>query len=178
LDDGGLPHPYEIAERITVPDDGPASEVDIRVVPLDRLGNITDLFEPEIVTLTTGGVVEILFPDTDADPYRETVLLSGAQGTTLRLGDPGGVFDDPLSDVLIIDSPIGGAIIDLVLPDPDVDDSGVVDGTDLAQVKAARGFEHGELFYLPRLDVNGDGRIDQKDELIVANLQGLEVATP
>lgn len=178
VDDGGLPHPYEIAERITVPDDGPKSEIDIKVVPLDRLGNITDLSEPVLVTLTTGGVVEIVFPDTDADPYRETVLLSGAQGTTLRLGDPGGVFDDPLSDVLIIDSPIGGAIIDLVLPDPDVDDSGVVDGTDLALVKAASGLEHGELFYLPRLDVNGDGRIDKKDELLVESLQGLEVTTP
>jgi len=104
--------------------------------------------------------------------------LSGAQGTILRLGDPGGVFDDPLSDTLIIDSPIGGAIIDLVLPDPDVDDSGVVDGNDLAQVKAARGLEHGELLYQPRLDVNGDGRIDAKDELLVSSLQGLVVTTP
>jgi hypothetical protein len=178
VDDQGRPHPYEIAERITVSDDGPTSEVDIRVVPLDRLGNITDLFGPEIVTLSTGGIVEILFPDTDADPYRETVVLSGAQGTILRLGDPGGVFDDPLSDTLIIDSQIGGAIIDLVLPDPDVDDSGVVDENDLAQVKAARGLQHGELFYQPRLDVNGDGRIDKKDELLVSSLQGLVVTTP
>ncbi len=104
VDDEGRPHPYEIAERMTISDDGPTSEVDIRVVPLDRLGNIADLFGPEIVTLSTGGIVEILFPDTDADPYRETVLLSGAQGTILRLDDPGGVFDDPLSDTLIIDS--------------------------------------------------------------------------
>ena len=178
LDDAGLPHPYEIAERITVPDDGSTGEVAIRVVPLDRLGNITDLFEPEIVTLTTGGIVEILSPDTDADPYRETVLLSSAQGTTLRLGDPGGVFDDPLSDVLVLDSPIGGAIIDLVLPDPDVDDSGTVDEADLAQVEAARGLQHGDLLYLPRLDVNGDGRIDKKDANLVASLQGLEITAP
>jgi len=44
VDDEGRPHPYEIAERITISDDGPTSEVDIRVVPLDGLGNITDLF--------------------------------------------------------------------------------------------------------------------------------------
>lgn len=68
LDDEGLPHPYEIAERITVFDDGSAGEVGIRVVPLNRLGNITDLRRPENVTLTTGGAVEIVFPDTDGDP--------------------------------------------------------------------------------------------------------------
>lgn len=178
LDDAGLPHPFEIAEQIMIADDGMASDVEVRIVPLDRLGSITDLYEPEIVTVTTGGVVQILSPDTDGDPYHESIVLSSARGVTLRLGDSGGEFDDPLSDTLIIDSRIGGSIVDLILPDPDVDDSGVVDTADLSLVEASRGMEIGDLFYQWRLDVNGDGRVDKKDMRIVESYLGTVIPLP
>jgi len=179
LDANGNPHPYEIAERIYIADDGPASTVEARLVPLDALGSITDLSQMHLVKLSTGGVVEILSPDLDGDPYSENVVLSTASlGTPIVLGDGGGIFDDPLSDTLVIDSAFGGAIVELVLPDPDVNDSGVTDTSDLQEVLQMRGVRLGDLAFDARYDVDGNGRILDNDAALVASQLGFAVAVP
>ncbi len=178
VDELGVARPYEIAGRIHVPDDGGDSEVAIQIVPLDRLGNIADLATPASVTLSTGGIVVIRWPDLDGDPFRETLVVSSAAGTSVLLDDRGGVYDDRLSDALVLASPIGGSRVDLVLPDPDVNESGIVDRADADQVAVRRGLRLGDLAFEDRHDVDGNGRIEREDELIVRRRLQSTVTVP
>lgn len=178
LDDLGGSHPYEIAGRIHVADDGGDSRVALQVVALDRLGNVTDPSVPTSVALSTAGNAAILWPDVDGDPFSETVLVATAAGAAIVLDDRAGAYDDRLDDVLVISHPSGGSRVDLVSPDPDVDDSGLVDPQDVGLVVASIGARAGDPSFEDRYDVDGNGRIDRSDELIVRRRSGSLIAIP
>ncbi|HPG25261.1 MAG: hypothetical protein H6748_06085 [Spirochaetaceae bacterium] len=178
VDAQGLPRPLEIADTVHVPDDGPAAHVDLRVVPLDGLGNVADLDAPRTLVVSTGGLVSIVSPDLDADPYRETLVVADARGTAIVLDDAGGALDDGLTDLLVIESAAGGSIVDLVLPDPDVDDSGLVDANDRLLVLWRKGLSRGEPGYEARYDVDGNGRIDGSDDDAIGSALGTPIAIP
>ena len=180
LDDTGAPAAYEVLGSMTVPDDGIQSLEAVRVVPLDRLGNVTDLASPELVTLRTGGTVRIISPDVDGDPFRETFEVPDARGVQVLLDDPGGSYDDGNVDFLRIES-AGSATsagslvrVDLYLPDPDIDDSGLVDGVDTALMAAVAEFQ----IFAPSFDLDGDGRTTNRDVGLVAAQEGLVVPVP
>ncbi|MBK7951876.1 MAG: hypothetical protein IPK00_24745 [Deltaproteobacteria bacterium] len=178
LDDIGSSHPYEIAGRIHVADDGGDSEVALQIVPLDPLGSITDLPAPASVTLSTSGNVAIRWPDLDGDPFRETIVVSSAAGTPVVLDDRGGPHDDRLTDRLVLTSSGGGSQVDLVSPDPDVDDSGTVDAADAQAIALRTGLSVGDLVFEDRHDVDGNGRIERADELAAQARIGSTVSVP
>jgi hypothetical protein len=159
---------------LTVPDDGTQSVEVVRVVPLDRLGNVTDLGGPELVTLQSGGTVWILSPDADGDPLQETFVVSDARGVQVELDDPGDRYDDGNDDFLRIEGAGGLMRVDVYLPDPDVDDSGLVDEVDTAIVAAAVELET----FFPSFDMDGDGLVSEADVDLVAAHEGLIVPAP
>ena len=118
LDAAGAPLYYEILRGLTIPDDGTLSQQILRAVPLDRLGNITDLASPIAVEIATEGVVRILAPDLDGDPFAETVTVSDARGVEILLDDSGGPRDDAGLDGLWAEGGGGLLRIDVDLPDP------------------------------------------------------------
>jgi hypothetical protein len=178
LDELGNPHAYEIAGRIHVADDGRESEVAVRIVPLDRLGNVADLAVPSSVELTTHGIVVIRWPDQDGDPHRETVLVSSAAGAAVLLDDRGGAFDDPLADRLVVAAAGTGTQVDLILPDADVNDSGTVDQADADEVGLRIGLDLADVVFEDRHDVDGNGRIERADEIIVRDRLRSAVTIP
>ncbi len=178
LDDAGLPVLYEIIQHLGIDDDGPQSQLTLRVLPLDRLGNVADLDVPTKVTLRTGGTIRIVSPDSDGDPYYESLQIADTRGADVRIDDPGGVFDDPSADVLIVAA--AGAVysLDISLPDPDVDDSLRVTGADRELVKSLRGVRYGDEEFDQSYDLNNDGRIDRSDADIVARYLGAAIPNP
>lgn len=110
------PTPGRIVRPGVAPGGGPAvveivqvmeleSATDFRLVPLDGLGNVaTWLRTKGPVTLLAEGGVRIVAPDGDGDPLRETVSVTSAAGTPVRLAPvaPGA------EGVLLIDG--GGGI--------------------------------------------------------------------
>ena len=107
-------------------------------------------------------------------------LVSGfhvAQETD-GIDDAGGVWDDADRGGLIVESASGLFQLDVTFPDPDVDDSGSVDAADVAIVEASDRLELGDPGFDPRLDLTGDGRIDEDDALAVEDALGSVVATP
>jgi hypothetical protein len=183
LDDTGDPVPYDVPRSFVLADDGADSQQTVWVVPVDRLGNITDLATPAAVLLRTTGPIQILSPDTDGDTSRELVTVSDTSGVALVLDDLGQALDDENEGGLTLEGPIPGmthegadredsaarpsglAYIDIQLPDPDVDDSGLVDTADLAAVFAA--IEKDPRPAPRELDLDGSGRIRREDAYIV-----------
>ena len=115
-----------------------------------------------------------LLPDEDGDPFHETVVVSDARGVEVVLDDPGGTFDDPNDDFLRIEGAGGLMRVDAFLPDPDVDDSGIVDAVDRALVRAAEEYR----IFVPAFDLDGDGRVRGEDVAAVARHRGLVVPVP
>jgi hypothetical protein len=101
VDDSGGRIVLEILESLDLPAGGAAI---VRVVALDRLGNVADIAQPEAVTLRAHGRARIVSPDADADPTRETVTLLTSAGVEVVLdaeGAPGG------ADAIVVD---GGGV--------------------------------------------------------------------
>lgn len=178
LDDAGFPVPYEILDRIVVPDDGISTQAEIRILPLDGFGNVADLEETMEVNLETTGGLYIVSPDSDGDPNRESILVADARGTSVLLDDAGSLYDDPDEARLIVSGPGGLSAVDVRLPDPDVDDSGIVDEKDFSLVKRGGGVIEDGADFDEKLDVNGDGSIDGSDEAIVEEFLGAVFPTP
>ncbi len=176
LDAAGQPATFVVPNRVLVRDDGGAGETAVRVVPLDRLGNVSDLPAPALVSLVTQGGVRIVSPDVDGDPYFEELLVSDPRGVEVLLDDGGLTFDDADSDRLVVEGAGSLVAIDLVLPDPDVDDSGIVDAADQALVAAGSG-SVGEAAD-PRLDLDGNMRIDERDLALVTAWLGQSISVP
>lgn len=178
LDDAGTRVVYEVLQHLTVDDDGSASQVTLRVLPLDRLGNVADLVEPVWAVLHSEGALRIVSPDQDGDPWAEALWIDDARGATIVIDDLEGQFDDPGSAALIVE---GGAAIfrlDIFLPDPDVDDSGLVGEEDIALVEFFSKLRFGDPGFEPRYDLNGDGRIDKGDVKEVRAHLGESIPTP
>ncbi|MBW2391099.1 MAG: hypothetical protein JRG89_22080 [Deltaproteobacteria bacterium] len=178
LDQAGTRNVYEILTRLFVPDDGAGTPTELRVLPLDRLGNVADLSAPVAVTVTTSGPVHIVSPDTDADPHVETLVVADSRGAALFVDDGGGVFDDLNSDLLVVDDGIALVAIDVALPDPDVDNSGLVDSADLWAVALRDGQKLGDVEFDATFDLTGDGQIDDLDVAVVDAHLGTVVLIP
>jgi hypothetical protein len=178
LDGGGARAVYEVLQQLFVADDGEATRTPLRVVPLDRLGNITDLGGSVSVTLRAEGGVAIASPDTDGDPHTETLSVPNARGVPVMVDDglPGS-FDDG-DGALFVESSEGLLRLDVFLPDPDVDDSGSVDTDDLALIEARRNARLGDDLYDPRFDLSGDGRIRDEDVALADAHLGEDVDVP
>jgi hypothetical protein len=78
---------YEVLDALVL--SAGASPRTLRLVPLDRLGNIADLAAPVDVTLRATGRVQLLGPDLDADPTREVVSVTDARGVAVTLDGAG-----------------------------------------------------------------------------------------
>ena len=169
---------YEVLQQLFLADDGAATQQVLRVVPLDRLGNIADLTTSKSVTLRAEGGVAIVAPDTDGDPYTETLSISNARGIAVTVDDDApGSFDDA-DGALVVESATGLLRLDVFLPDPDVDDSGSVDADDLDLIDARRNAQLGDALYDARLDLSGDGRIRGEDVDLAQSHLGEDVQIP
>ena len=80
VDAAGQHAVVEIVQRMEL-----TAPTEFRAVPLDDLGNVANWLTGGPVTLLASGGVQILEPDTDGDPSRETVLVSSPAGTPVRL---------------------------------------------------------------------------------------------
>ena len=69
-------------------------------------------------------------------------------------------------------------MISVSLPDPDVDDSGIVDDLDRTEVTALSGSLLGDARYDARFDLDGDSRIDSKDRAVVSAHRGEPLPIP
>jgi len=118
LDDLDQPMAYEILHALTVADDGAGNPTELRVVPLDRLGNIADIASTFAVTVQTGGTLQIVTPDTDGDPFRETVMVDHARGTSIFVDDGGLAGDDASTDLLVIDDGVAPNAVEVTLTFP------------------------------------------------------------
>lgn len=176
-DDGGARALYEVLHQLVLEDDGAESRRTLRVVPLDRLGNLSDLPGPTPVQVRAEGSVRIIDP-VSGGPVSELLLAVGSGGASFEVDDLGGRFDDPDRGTLFVRSGTSTNVLEVFLPDPDVDDSGVVDRVDVSLVKSRQGEEIGDAGYDPRLDLDGDGRIHNDDWRAVRRLRGLVVSGP
>jgi len=61
----------------------------LRLVPLDRLGNVTIPTETQQVFLVASGALSIVSPDLDQDPFREVIPVSDAAGEAVELNGSG-----------------------------------------------------------------------------------------
>lgn len=175
---GGARIGVEVLTRAHVADDGPATRTSMRVVPLDRLGNVADLGVATPVTLRTGGSVRIVSPDGDGDPHLEVIAVADAIGAAIELDDSGGAFDGADTDSLQIEAGDALTRVELLLPDPDVDDSGTVTTDDADAIDARRGDRLGDAGFEPRFDLDANGRIDDDDRAIAEAELGALVAIP
>ena len=175
---GGARVAVEVLTRAWIADDGVATRTALRVVPLDRLGNVTDPAAATPVTLRTSGPVRIAFPDTDGDPHLEIVSVVDAIGAAIELDDSGGAFDDVDADALLIEAGDALVRVELLLPDPDVDDSGTVATADVDAINAHLGDRLGDPGFASRFDLNGSGRIDAADVAIAMAQLGALVTIP
>ncbi len=76
-------------------------------------------------------------PRSDGDPHREIVSVADAIGAAVELDDSGDTFDDRRTTTRCSSRRRDSiASIPLLLPDPDVDDSGAVDAADFAAIQA------------------------------------------
>jgi hypothetical protein len=120
--------PVEIVQRFDL-----VAATQMRVVPLDGLGNVSRT-QPASVALLAEGGVRILSPDLDGDPLRESVTVVDSIGTPIALapatpGDVGAlVLDDGAGGVSRIEfEPVSGAFLypfDVLFP-PDDDGDGI-----------------------------------------------------
>jgi hypothetical protein len=91
LDDAGDHAVVEVVQRMVLA--GPTS---FRVVPLDALGNVAAWSRTASITLIADGAIRIAAPDADANPLRETIVVTGPAGTPIQLApaeqDPEGTL--------------------------------------------------------------------------------------
>jgi hypothetical protein len=178
LDSAGGRAAFEILQHAFLADDGGTSGRSLRVVALDRLGNVTTPPGASAVTVLAEPPVRITAPDTDGDFSSEELDLADARGAVITIDDDGGVFDGADRGGLLVE--FGAALfqLDVWLPDPDVDDSGTVDAADANLVRSLDRLRVGDPGYDFRADLTGDGRIDDDDVDAVEAENGRNVAVP
>jgi hypothetical protein len=154
----------EVLRRLFVADDGSATRVALRAVALDALGNVTEPDVAASIVVRATGPLRIVSPDQDGDPTREIVLVSDAFGTALEIDDTGGAFDGADAGAIVLEAADSNARIEVLLPDPDVDDDGTVTAADVEAIHDGRGARLGEPAYEARLDLDASGRVDGADE--------------
>lgn len=81
VDEDGQPAVLEILQRMEL-----TEPTAFRVVRLDELGNVARwTYDGPVTTLLASGGIRILEPDADDDPMRETLDVTTAAGTPVRL---------------------------------------------------------------------------------------------
>lgn len=73
-------------EIVTLP--GAGAWRDLRLLPVDFLGNVADPAVGMEATVVAGGGFQIVYPDSDGDPFREVVYLGSANGVNVRVMSP------------------------------------------------------------------------------------------
>ncbi len=179
LDSLGQRTVLEVLQRLPIADDGAGTQMILQVVPVDLLGNVADPAAAMAVVVRVEGPLAILSPDADGDPLRETLNVADARGVEITVDDLGGTFDDPNTGTVHVEDASGAVSrTPVFLPDPDVDDTGLVDAADVALVDANDGLRDGDPGFDPDLDLTGDGRIDAADAAAVQAALGQTVAVP
>lgn len=174
IDDDGKMMPVEIARRILVADDGDASQTRVRIVALDRLGNVTAPDRPTEVRLKTDSNFLIVSPNDDGKKRHETIMIADARGVEVILDDRKKELDNESQGKLILRSPGRVERIDIASPDADVDESGKVTQQDLLAYEKCVGTRDGDRAFVPQLDLDANGLIDSRDLEIVVQSLGLK----
>ncbi|MFQ5514976.1 MAG: hypothetical protein ACE5FG_11120 [Myxococcota bacterium] len=106
---------------LDLPADGAASTRSLRLLPVDRLGNVADPAPGGFaVELAAHGGVRIVSPDGDGDPLVESLVLASAAGTVVVLDDSGTMGEGRL-DLLQGARLIGSSRVAIGQPDLDQD---------------------------------------------------------
>ena len=96
---GGARLPLEVAESLTLADDGLGQALTLGVIAADVLGNPTDPpAEGLDVVVEVGSSLAIVSPDVDHDPRREPLTLTSAEGRQIVLDDAGVAGDGSATD--------------------------------------------------------------------------------
>jgi hypothetical protein len=98
---------YEMLDALALPAGGAAA---VRIVPLDRLGNVADLAAPAAVTLRTTGAARIVAPDGDGDPTLESFDVTDARGVAVTLDGQGPAVG---AAALLIEGSAGLGVLEL-----------------------------------------------------------------
>lgn len=111
-------------ERAVLTADGAATQLSLRLLPVDLFANVADPAAPITVALAMSGSARIVSPDADSDDRTETVALADASGEEI-------VIDDDGSGVATLTLSIDGnpvATVALAIgPGADSDGDGVAD---------------------------------------------------
>lgn len=76
-------------DRAVLASDGAATQLSVRVLPVDLFANVADPAAPVTVELATSGSARIVSPDLDANDRTETIALGDASGEAIVLDDAG-----------------------------------------------------------------------------------------
>ncbi|HEY2774805.1 MAG TPA: hypothetical protein VGK20_12230 [Candidatus Binatia bacterium] len=101
-------------ERVVLAD--VSSQRTLRLLPVDRFGNVADLASSMPVTLRASGELAIVSPDTNSDPMTESLSLTDAHGMDVTIGatgNDGGRIDVVVGGVVVASLPfVAGAAAD------------------------------------------------------------------
>ncbi len=104
LDEAGRLSLLEILDPFALDGGGAAL---LRLVPLDRLGNIAALAVARQVAIVAGGGLAIVSPDLDGDPSQEVIQVSGPEGAVVQISGAGSLMAE------VVPEP-GSALLGLV----------------------------------------------------------------
>lgn len=93
-------------DRAMLAADGAASQLSLRVLPVDLFGNVADPAAPVAVTLQLSGPASIVSPDTDGNPGTETLSLASAAGVSIVVDDAAAGTGDARLQLAIGGSPV------------------------------------------------------------------------
>jgi hypothetical protein len=114
LDPSGRRTVYEVPRQVLLRPESDGSEK-LRLVPIDRLGNVADLPAPVAVTLRASGWLRIAEPNADGDDKVERVVVGDSRGVTLRLRAQGAGSSQGRQFLVVENSAILSAI-EVALP--------------------------------------------------------------
>lgn len=95
---------YELARHAALHAESLGSGEAARIVPVDRLGNVADLPAPTAATLRATGWLQILAPDADGDPSRESIVVDDARGVAILLRVDPAASANPTRQHLLVES--------------------------------------------------------------------------
>lgn len=122
-------------ERVVLAADGAASQLELRLLPVDLFANVADPETAISATLVLSGAASIVSPDTDANPKTEPLTLTDAEGVTIVLDDDGAGSGELRA--LIGGNPVASVAI-AVGSSPDSDGDGTADDGNSSSVSGDR----------------------------------------
>ena len=117
LDPTGARTLYELPRHAVLRSASLAGGEAVRLVPVDRLGNVADLAAPATVAVRATGWLRIAAPDVDGDPSFEPVVVDDARGAPLLLRVGGLGRAAPARQHLLVEAGDGGlSAVEVLLP--------------------------------------------------------------